>query len=159
LSISVDLLNGLWRGFSAAALEILHVSLLPHRNCPFPLNPVTAWLRVSRKHESTAAACPAPREQGGSGPEGKEAAVAKGSNTRIVWAERPRQGSNREKASSASQRKTGVLVVESQEMVRGLLQTALERQGFQTILTASGEEALEHSRRRSHPIDILLMDT
>ena len=82
------------------------------------------------------------------------------SNNRLRWA--PNQGRNRIDAyvsPAASQRQACVLIVETQDAVRGLLRTALEQQGYRALLAANGEEALAHCREQPHDIDIVLLDT
>src|SRR5262249_46214833 len=87
-------------------------------------------------------------------------AAAVHSNNRLRWT--ANQGRNRIYAyvsPAAPQRQTCILVVETQDAVRGLLRTALQQQGYRALLAANGEEALAHCREQPHDIDIVLLDT
>ena len=50
----------------------------------------------------------------------------------------------------------GVLVVDDQEMVRGMCQQVIDSLGYRSILAESGQEALELLER--HPVDIVVAD-
>ena len=54
-------------------------------------------------------------------------------------------------------RKPGILVVDDEAAVRGLLQVALQQQGFMVRLAANGYEALLH-QRYSPEMDLVLLD-
>ena len=51
-----------------------------------------------------------------------------------------------------------VLVVDDEEMVRGVAQLSLETVGFSVLAVGDGEEALEVFRREGHRIDAVLLD-
>jgi two-component system, cell cycle sensor histidine kinase and response regulator CckA len=59
-------------------------------------------------------------------------------------------------ASSASQATRRVLVVEDEEVVRGLVQQMLVGQGYEVLVAEDGEEALTMAGRNT--IDVLLTD-
>ena len=56
----------------------------------------------------------------------------------------------------ADQPSIGVLIVDDQEMVRGMCQQVIDSLGFRAILAESGDEALDLLER--HPVDIVLTD-
>jgi two-component system cell cycle sensor histidine kinase/response regulator CckA len=51
-----------------------------------------------------------------------------------------------------------VLLTEDEESLRNLLQSVLQRDGYEVITASDGSEALRCVRERSGPIDILLTD-
>jgi two-component system cell cycle sensor histidine kinase/response regulator CckA len=51
-----------------------------------------------------------------------------------------------------------VLVVEDEKMLRDLVQKVLERHGYQVLMSATPHEALDVSRKRPEPIQLLLAD-
>jgi CheY-like chemotaxis protein len=55
-------------------------------------------------------------------------------------------------------RKYGILVVDDDEDVRGILNVGMRRQGFTVWLAANGQEALDLYRRHRRTIDVVLMD-
>lgn len=55
-------------------------------------------------------------------------------------------------------RRPGVLVVDDQEFIRFMLNTALSKQGFAVWLAADGQEAIEIYGRHSQDIDLVLLD-
>ena len=57
---------------------------------------------------------------------------------------------------SATQATTRVLVVEDEEVVRGLVRQMLVGQGYEVVVAQDGEEALDRAAR--HTIDVLLTD-
>jgi CheY-like chemotaxis protein len=58
----------------------------------------------------------------------------------------------------ATPRPHGILVVDDEEWVRGVLYVALRQEGFAVLLAASGQEALDLYRRHREAIDVVLMD-
>ena len=58
---------------------------------------------------------------------------------------------------SATQATTRVLVVEDEEVVRGLVRQMLVGQGYEVVVAQDGEEALDLAAR--HTIDVLLTDS
>jgi CheY-like chemotaxis protein len=57
-----------------------------------------------------------------------------------------------------SPRKYGILVVDDEEAVRGVLNIGMSHQGFAVWLAANGQEALDLYRRHRQGIDVVLMD-
>jgi CheY-like chemotaxis protein len=55
-------------------------------------------------------------------------------------------------------RKRGLLVVDDEEGVRGVLSAWMRSHGFAVWLAASGQEALELYRRHRETIDVVLLD-
>jgi CheY-like chemotaxis protein len=51
-----------------------------------------------------------------------------------------------------------LLVAEDHTMLRSLFATALEREGYETLQAADGEEALRLATRDLHSLDLLLTD-
>ncbi len=60
--------------------------------------------------------------------------------------------------SRGPRRQYGILVVDDDAAVRGLLDLALRRQGFAVWLAANGQEALEQYRCHRATIDVALLD-
>jgi len=61
-------------------------------------------------------------------------------------------------APLATSRACGVLVVDDEEMVRGVLNLGLRHDGFAVWLAANGEEAVALYRRHRADIDVVLLD-
>ena len=59
---------------------------------------------------------------------------------------------------AASPRKYGILVVDDEEAVRGVLNIGITRRGLAVWLAATGREALDLYRRHGQAIDVVLMD-
>lgn len=55
-------------------------------------------------------------------------------------------------------RQNGILVVDDEAAVRGVLNVGLRQQGFAVWLAANGQEALDLYRHHSHAIDMVLLD-
>src|SRR4051812_24357350 len=55
-------------------------------------------------------------------------------------------------------RKRGILVVDDEEGVRGVLDEAMRRRGFAVWLAAQGQEALDLYRQHGQAIDVVLLD-
>jgi two-component system cell cycle sensor histidine kinase/response regulator CckA len=51
-----------------------------------------------------------------------------------------------------------VLLAEDEEIVRKLLRTVLEREGYRVLEACSGQEAVEIAERHNGPIDVLVVD-
>jgi CheY-like chemotaxis protein len=60
--------------------------------------------------------------------------------------------------SQATPRKCGILVVDDEAGVRGVLNLGMRRQGFAVWVAADGQEALDLYRRHHETIDVVLMD-
>jgi CheY-like chemotaxis protein len=60
--------------------------------------------------------------------------------------------------SGVAARKCGLLVVDDEGGVRGLLDVGMRQEGFAVWLAADGQEALDLYRRRRGAIDVVLMD-
>ena len=58
----------------------------------------------------------------------------------------------------ADARTYGVLIVDDEPCVRGVLNLEMQEQGFTVWLAADGPEALEVYQRHGHTIDVVLMD-
>ena len=56
------------------------------------------------------------------------------------------------------QGKQTILVVEDEEMVRGLISEALRREGYRVLACGDAEEGIEASKRHGPGIDLLLTD-
>src|SRR5262245_9445816 len=61
-------------------------------------------------------------------------------------------------AGPPAPRRSGVLVVDDQEFIRSMLNTALGQQGFAVWLAANGREAIEVYLQHSQDIDLVLLD-
>jgi two-component system cell cycle sensor histidine kinase/response regulator CckA len=53
---------------------------------------------------------------------------------------------------------TTVLVVDDEPLVRELVSTALEREGYTVLVASSGEEALARASAHAAPIDLVVTD-
>lgn len=51
-----------------------------------------------------------------------------------------------------------IMVIDDDDIIRELLQSMLNRMGYQVILTASGEEALKKATQEGMKIDALILD-
>jgi two-component system cell cycle sensor histidine kinase/response regulator CckA len=51
-----------------------------------------------------------------------------------------------------------ILLVEDEDMVRGLMCEVLEQEGYEVLACSAPAEAIEVSRRHDRPIDLLLTD-
>jgi CheY-like chemotaxis protein len=61
-------------------------------------------------------------------------------------------------APDALPRKYGVMIVDDEACVRGILNSEMQQQGFAVWLAANGWEALEEYQRHYEAIDVVLMD-
>src|SRR5205814_4909737 len=61
-------------------------------------------------------------------------------------------------ASRATPRAYGILVVDDEAAMRGVLNIAMRQQGFVVWLAANGREALDLYRRHRAAIDVILLD-
>ena len=71
---------------------------------------------------------------------------------------RPAATDQREPVESKTPRAYGILIVDDEPGVRGVLKVAMSEQGFSVWLAASGPEALDLYRRIHEAIDVVLMD-
>ena len=62
------------------------------------------------------------------------------------------------KASHATPRKYGILVVDDEACMRDLLNLGMRHRGFAVWLAANGQEALDLYRRHRWTIDVVLLD-
>jgi CheY-like chemotaxis protein len=62
------------------------------------------------------------------------------------------------RASHATPRKYGILVVDDEACVRDILNLGMRQRGFAVSLAANGQEALDLYRRHRSAIDVVLMD-
>jgi PAS domain S-box-containing protein len=67
-------------------------------------------------------------------------------------------GTARQAGAARQERGALILVVDDEEMVRGMARAALERHGYATLLVNNGKEAVEVCRARAPELALMLLD-